>query len=207
MATATPQQAIRFAQSLVQRGMPTASAGDTDEEKRRFASDIFEYVSRRCSEAPFMSLKNSTDTSRTWSQQKVCVSEAIGEFLPADVYENLKRRANLSDIQSVLDLHTFKDFSSHIFSHELSDYERLVDLIFMDEPGPTTSTLVIHYIRLTATYSGERTYLFYRDECRQLTAEYRRVEFSALTSVLQELERRTRATLVDDTERWIHGNY
>ena len=206
MAVATPKQAIKFAQSLIQRGMPTArSADDSVEEKERFARQVYEYVTRRCCEAPFMTLEKSTETSRTWSQQKIRVAEAIGKFLPPDVYDDLKKRANLNDVQSVMDLHTFKDFSSNIFSHELSDDKRLVDLIFMDEPGPTTSTLVIHYIRLTAKYSGRRALVF-KDEYRQLTAEYRRIEFSALPTVLQELERRSRSSLADKMEKWIRGD-
>lgn len=198
MAVASPEDAARFALKMVQDGMPTCSSKDSIKRKEECARERFDYVTKRCCEAPFLTLDKSSTNQRVWEHQKVRVQDAIGAFLPANVYEDFKSAHNLKDIQSVMDLHTFKDFTSNIFSHELSDSRRLVDVIFFTDPKPTTCTFGIHFIRLVAQYSGERDLVFI-NEYRKLEAEYHYMEFTGLTGVLQRVEQELRESRVQES--------
>lgn len=152
------------------------------EQTRKTASNIS--PADYSMQAPFFVLERSRDDSREWNQQKVTVEDAIGGFLPPDTYRMLTEKANLSDIQSIMDLHTYKDFASNILTRHLSDERELVEVMCISEPDPVSCKLGVYYIRLYAHYEGTRILAYRTREVRKLTAEFKHQEFSAITSVL-----------------------
>ena len=173
MSRPSNRDALLFARSYIQKGFE-----GTDDEKR------FEYITRRLQENPCFVLERTRDDFREWHQQKVTVKDAVGRFLPSDIYRMLTEKANLSDIQNIMDLHTYKDFSSHIFTHQLSDSRDLVEVMHISEPDPVACTLGVYYIHLNAEYDGKRSWGFSTTELRTLTADFKYQEFTAITSLL-----------------------
>jgi len=174
MAIARPsnRDALLFARGYIQKGFE-----GTGDEKR------FEYITSRLQENPCFVLERSRDDFREWNQQKVTVKDAIGRFLPSDIYRMLTEKANLSDMQNIMDLHTYKDFRSNILTHHLSDSRELVEVMHISEPDPVACKLGVYYIRLNAEYEGHR-WATYRQEVRALTADFKYQEFTAITSLL-----------------------
>lgn len=166
------RDALLFARSYIQKGFEGA-----DDEKR------FKYITSRLQENPCFVLERSREDFREWHQQKVTVKDAIGRFLPSDIYRMLTEKADLSDMQNIMDLHTYKDFSSNIFTRHLSDSRELVELMHISELDPVACKLGVYYIRLNAEYEGHRWGLS-KTEVRTLTADFKYQEFTAVTSLL-----------------------
>ena len=171
------RDALLFARSYIQRGFE----GEDDENR-------FEYITSRLHENPCFVLERSRDDFREWHQQKVTVEDAIGRFLPPDIYRMLAEKADLSDMQNIMDLHTYKDFSSNIFTQRLSDSRELVELMHISVPDPVACRLGVYYIRLNAEYKGHRVVLN-KTEVRTLTADFKYQEFTAITSLLVKVMR------------------
>lgn len=180
-------EVLNFAVALIQNGV-----GSADNEKERY-----EYITTRLQEAPFFTLERCKTDIREWVQQKVTVEDALKKFLPAKAYAKLREEAGLEDVQNIMDLHTFKDFFSNVWSREISESKDLTDLIHISEPDPVTCKLSVYYVRLVAEYKGTRTGLSTR-ETRNLTAEYRHMEFTALTSILRKIKEEKETDVVKD---------
>ena len=187
MARPSIEDALLFARSYIQRGFE-----GTNEEWR------LDYITSRLQENPCFVLERSGDDFHEWQQQRVTVKDAIGRFLPPDIYRMLTERADLSDMQNIMDLHTYKDFSSNIFTHHLSDSKELVELMHISEPDPVACKLGVYYIRLNADYEGQRWGLSSR-EVRTLTAEFRYQEFTAVTSLLVQVMQQKEQEAVAET--------
>lgn len=179
------EDALKFAVALVQTGVSSAR-----DEKGRY-----EYITKRLLDAPFFTLERSTTDTRKWSNQKVTVEDALKKFLPEDAYTKLIKKSRVDDMQSVMDLHTFKDFRTKIWTNQVSGSKEVMDMIHISEPDPVTSKLSVYFIRLYAEYEGTRSGLR-RQETRNLTAEYRYMDFTALTSILKEIKQRKESDIV-----------
>lgn len=179
--------ALNFAVALIQSGANSAA----DDKER------YEYITARLQEAPFFTLNRCNTDIREWTHQKVTVEDALKKFLPEKTYAKLMEQANLADVQSIMDLHTFKDFTSNFWTRQISDSKILTDLMHVTEPDPGTCKLSVYYIRLTAEYDGTRTGLK-KKETRKLTAEYRHMEFTALTSILKKIKEQKENDMVRD---------
>ena len=188
------REAMLFARQLIHKGME----GLTGEKER------YEYITRRCLQAPFLALSRSQEDKRVWTNQRVNIKDAVGSFLPADVYDNIEDRSHKEkNMQDVMDLTTFKDFGfTTIFSNTIHSHAELVDLIHIDVPDTVTSVMKIYYIRFEAKYNGERSYGFVQVTDRELKATYRKMEFSALTSVLLKVKEKREQGVMEDTMKW-----
>lgn len=180
-------EALKFAIALVQTGVSSAR-----DEKGRY-----EYITKRLQDAPFFTLERSKTDNRKWKNQKVTVGDALQKFLPEDAYKKLIEKNCMDDVQNVMDLHTFKDFRTNVWTNQVSGEKEVLDVIHISEPDPVTCKLSVYYIRLFAEYEGTRSGLS-RKETRNLTAEYRYMDFTALTSILKELKQRKESDVVEN---------
>lgn len=185
-------EALDFAVALIQTGL---SSSKSHEER-------YEYITKRLQEAPFFALDRCKTDTREWHQQKVTAKDALKKFLPERAFKKFVEQTSLSDVQSVMDLHTYKDFFSNIWTNEVSGSKKLTDLIHISDPDPVTSKISVYFIRLVAEYSGSRRG-FTSDVTRSLTAEYQYMEFSALTTVLKEIMRQKQSDVVVESMKWL----
>ena len=186
-------ETLKFAVALVQSG-----ASATENEKARY-----QYMTKQLQEAPFFTLERSKIDTRKWSQRKVTVKDALERFLPQTAYEKLTQNC-LSDAQDVMDLQgdMYKDFLSNIWCQKISESKEVTEVMQIEEPDPATCKVSVYYVHLLAEYEAGRKG-FRKKESRKLTAEYRYMEFTALTSILKEIRRKKDEPMVAKSLAWL----